>query len=421
MEKNNILIISVISLALMILGLATAFVYLQNERQAFTVVETEAEIEVEQEAIPEEQEIYARSPLNGIEMTEQEYNEAFSKKPLAIIINNHLDSRPSAGVDNADVVYEVVAEGGITRLLAIFQSDIPEKVRSVRSARYYFAELASAYHPHFLHWGAAYVPDCQKKSSTDDGYCPPINGLIETNPITDAYVKIVKLGLPNLDGLNYECYTESCAFTRDETKLGKVSREHTAMVSTKNVYDLARRIRPDDAWHQYKKPQEWTYLSSDTDLSNFKDISDSTIKINFSSRNEDYNVTWIYNPDTELYVRSQNGVPFIDDLTGETVTASTLIMRNTPERPANDRKDHLIYDILGTGDVTIFHSGKIIEGTWAKQDFDKLDQYTDIDGNDIPLKPGKIWISLTNNVRTLEVIEPQVEDRDVSIVETNVE
>src|SRR3989344_1535875 len=99
-------------------------------------------------------------PLNG-EMLAKSQKKAWEKRrPLGIMVENHLDARPQSGLSSADVVYEAVAEGGITRFLAIFYCKDASYIGPVRSARIYFIHLLEAYggNPLYAHVGGANTP-----------------------------------------------------------------------------------------------------------------------------------------------------------------------------------------------------------------------------------------------------------------------
>src|SRR5699024_7541769 len=94
--------------------------------------------------------------------TEQQYpftglttDEENNQRPVAVMVNNHPKARPQSGLSQADVVFEVLAEGSITRFLAIYQSEQPEVVGPVRSAREYFCELTDGYDAIYVYHGAA--------------------------------------------------------------------------------------------------------------------------------------------------------------------------------------------------------------------------------------------------------------------------
>ncbi|TXI34439.1 MAG: DUF3048 domain-containing protein [Niabella sp.] len=335
------------------------------------------------------------NPLNGMLFSDSDAVKFKDLKPIAVMVNNYDIARPSAGLSQADVVYEVVAEAGITRIMPIFFSRIPPSVSSIRSARYYFVELASAYHPHYIHWGAAFVPPCQKLSSGDKGYCPPVGGKVETDPRVDAYDRIVQLGLANLDGGNYSCDDSGCAFGRDPNKLGKVPLEHTAFVRLPLVYDLAKKIRPQEAWHKFTPIQDSLTFKDEEPASSRGEIGLTTpITYKYWDTQPAFDVKWVYDKDKNEYVRYQGGVKQIDANNQQELRAKVVIVRLTRETPVGDKKGHLFHDVVGTGKVLVFQDGKVISGTWQRRTEEALDVYKDEKGEIIKLDRGQIWVQL---------------------------
>ncbi|GAE46598.1 hypothetical protein JCM21738_3513 [Mesobacillus boroniphilus JCM 21738] len=106
----------------------------------------EKEIEVEEVAAPEE--MPYQFPLTGVGTAEES-----SDRAVAVVVNNHPQARPQSGLHKADIVQEVLAEGDVTRFIAIFQSEQPENIGPVRSAREYFIDLASGYDSFFIAHG----------------------------------------------------------------------------------------------------------------------------------------------------------------------------------------------------------------------------------------------------------------------------
>lgn len=328
------------------------------------------------------------NPLNGMYFSKENTAEFKDRKPMAVMVNNYVIARPSAGLSQADVVYEAVAEGGITRLMPIFYSRIPDKVSSVRSARYYFVELASAYSAHYIHWGAAHVPPCQKS-----GECEP-----ETNPDVDAYSRIVQLGLPNLDGGNYGCSGDAsnCSFARDQVKLSAgVPMEHTAYVNPKVAYQLAKQVRPEESWHKYIPVEnQWDFKDS-APLEERGDIGAAIpITYNYWDTMSGFNVEWRYDKENNEYVRYQGGTKQTDANNGEELRASSVIVRYTEETAVGDKKNHLYQEVVGSGDALIFQDGKVIKATWNRPRPDVLDVYTDSNGDPVELVRGQIWVQL---------------------------
>lgn len=326
------------------------------------------------------------NPINGMLISKDEAKNFQDRKPIAVMVNNHNLARPSLGISSADIVYEVVAEGGITRLMPIFYSKIPEKVGYVRSVRYYFAELAVPYSPHFIHWGGANVPACEK-----NGTCAKVHDVL-----VDAYDRIVKLGLPNLDGLSRsQCAESTCVFGRDEARLAAgIPTEHTALVRLPAVYQDAKELRPQESWHKFVPFAQWKF-KSDAAQSERGTIGQAVpITYDYWATQPDFSVKWVYDPATNEYTRYQGGVKQTDGLNNQDLKAKTVVIRFTKEYPTGDDKNHMYHDIVGTGDALIFMDGKVVTAKWARVTHDDMDKYTTADGNEVEFNRGQIWVQL---------------------------
>lgn len=109
-----------------------------KEKATDSVDEKEEDVEVVEMIEDEDVILPYQAPFTGLRGEKE-----FTDRPVLVTINNHPHARPQSGIANADIVYEMVAEGNITRLLALFQSELPETIGPVRSARDYFIEIAS--------------------------------------------------------------------------------------------------------------------------------------------------------------------------------------------------------------------------------------------------------------------------------------
>ncbi|MFZ3591184.1 DUF3048 domain-containing protein [Bacillus sp. DJP31] len=130
----------------------------------------EAEETEETEENVENEETYKKMhPLTGLGT-----NEPINQRTIAVMVNNHPKARPQSGLHKADIVYEVLAEGNVTRFLAIFQSEMPETIGPVRSARDYYVKLSTGFDAFYIAHG--YSPDAQQLLET--GVVDNINGMI---------------------------------------------------------------------------------------------------------------------------------------------------------------------------------------------------------------------------------------------------
>src|SRR3989344_4546541 len=133
-------------------------------------------------------------PINGELFTKAQMELWSTKRPIVAAIENHLESRPQSGLSKADVVYEAVAEGGITRFLAVFYCGIADNnytIGQIRSARVYFINYALEYgdNPLFVHWGGA--------NNIDNNMPNGVKARGQIDPRVDAYKLLEKVGWVN--------------------------------------------------------------------------------------------------------------------------------------------------------------------------------------------------------------------------------
>jgi hypothetical protein len=298
------------------------------------------------------------SPINGLLFTKKEMDELKSRRPVAVMINNHADSRPQSGLTSADIVYETLAEGGITRYMAFFWSQGPEKVGSIRSARQYYLEWLSPYDPLYIHIGWADT----------------------NNPRTDAKDNIIAYNLKDVGVIGYWQWIDSGRYA-----------PHDKYNSIPSAWD-------------YAKTRDWDGFPSNLESWKFKNDLDPDLrgdgyryKIVFhKSQNNGglYDTVWEYTPSTNSYKRWVGNNADIDQETNTQVTAKVVVIQETKMFSANDDKGRIIIDTIGQGDATILIDGNKIDGSWKKAN--RLDRTTfyDADGNEIEFNRGRIWISV---------------------------
>jgi hypothetical protein len=319
-------------------------------------------------------------PLNGKLHSEERRQLWESRRPMGVMVENSLDSRPQSGLNSADVSYEVVAEAGITRFLNIFYCQDAEYVGPVRSARIYFIKLLQGYgnYPLYAHVGGATTPGR-----------------------ADALGEIRELGwhlYNDLDqfGVGYPNYW------RDAERLPGVSTEHTMYTNTIKMFEYAKENRgltdvdeEGTAWDEGFEP--WIFKDS-AEASARGDVSE--IAYGFwdgPSYSSDYSVSWDYDSEENVYLRNNGGVPHMDKNTDEQLQASSVVVMQADESPVDDGYEgatHLYYDIVGTGEALIFQDGDVIETTWEKDDEESMIRFYDDSSNEVEFVRGKIWVSV---------------------------
>lgn len=317
-------------------------------------------------------------PLNGGMFTKDERKIWEKRRPLTVMIENHAEARPQSGLSRADVVYEAVAEGGITRFLAVFYCAASAEdiiVGPVRSARTYFLDFASEYgdYPLYAHVGGANLPGPANALGQIGNY----GWLARGNDLNQF-----SLGFPT--------------FWRDYERIGHpVATEHTMYSTTDRLWEVAHK-RGLDA-----KDEEGGKWDDNFDEWKFEDEADldergemEKIDFDFWSNYSEYSVSWQYDREANLYRRFNNGQVHKDLNNDKHLQAKTVITLLVKEKGPIDELKHLLYTTIGKGEAIVFQNGQAIKGTWQKQDREARTKFFDARGKEIAFNRGPIWIEV---------------------------
>lgn len=314
-------------------------------------------------------------PITGEKFTRLEKDIWAERRPLGIVIENHEEARPQSGIPRADIVYEAVAEGGITRFLAIYFCGAAAEdvlVGPVRSARSYFLDWVSEYgeFPLFAHVGGANRP----------------------GP-ADALGQIAKYGWLAVGNDLNQFSIGFPTFWRDYERLDHpVATEHTMYSITDKLWEVAVQRGLTDKDDEGKRWDgnfvSWRFEEDET-RGQIKEVS-----YPFWSGYDEYSVRWEYDPTVGVWRRFTGGNPHMDLNTNQQLTVKNVIVVFTTERVLGDAEKHILYATTGTGRVLIFKNGKVQEGTWQKKSRTERTKFLDEGGREIALVPGNIWISV---------------------------
>lgn len=324
-------------------------------------------------------------PLNGALFSKPERAVWEKRRPIAVVIENSVDARPQSGISKADVVYEAVAEGGITRFLAIFYCGAAAgdvKVAPVRSARVYFIDLAAAYgkNPIFMHVGGA----------------NDFAGTGDTIKEARALELLQTLGWRVPQGNDFDTTYDSGypVFWRNYDRLDHpVATEHTMMASLDQAYlqaekrGFAAKDKNGVSWDINFKP--WRFADGKSQSQSVKEIS-----FDFWSNKPEYSVTWKYNPANNEYLRFNGGVEHKDHENNEQIKAKNVAIIFTQEKTSVDRNKHNLYTTIGKGNALIFQNGEAIEATWEKESRESMIIFRDKKGKEIFFVRGPIWVEI---------------------------
>lgn len=319
----------------------------------------------------------AECPLNGMMYTEAEKAVWNGRRPLAIMIENHEEARPQSGLSKADIVYEAVAEGGITRFMGIYYCGIASEstlVAPVRSARTYYLPWVLEYDALYNHVGGA-------------GRC--------NDPTVDerakALCQIDEWDVKDMDqfGISFPtCY-------RNYDRLDHpVATEHTMVCDTSKLYSVAK----DRGWTDVDaKGVRW---DEDFDQWSFKDDAQtdgavaSVSFVAWKGYESTFGVRWEYDAASNAYLRTMAGSPHLDLETNEQLRAKNVFVMFVKETGPVDEHAHMLYENVGSGAGILFQDGNAVEVTWKKPTRTSRTVLTDKTGTEVKFNRGPIWVEM---------------------------
>lgn len=340
-------------------------------------------------------------PLNGKEYTTQDQARWEQLRPVAVMIENHPDSRPQSGLQSADIIYEAVAEGGITRFMALYLCDeVPRFVGPVRSSRTYFLDWVSEYNSLYAHVGGANTPG-------------PADALSQISTYGIKSINEIPLGRDSL----------TAGYQRIEDRLGRaVSLEHTMYLELIKLRNYAVEkfnwgVETDGArWDSTFV--KWKYPSKELSVTSSSEKT-KTISYDFWENMSGFNVEWQYDSSTNMYKRFMNDAPHLDNNSKQQIAINNVIVMVQKESRANDGYPgnlHLLYQTTGTGKAFILNNGIIIEGSWSKSGRTAKTKFLDKQGKEIVLERGKTWISVVPDYSESTIkIESRLSTPSVSV------
>lgn len=285
------------------------------------------------------------SPLTGLKVN----SEADTKKPVtAIMIENSPDARPQSGLKDAEVVYEAVAEGGITRFLALYQQDKPQLIGPVRSVR-----------PYYLDWVVPY----------------------------DASIAHVGGSATALNEVRNGKYRDLDQFFNGGSYWRSSDR-----YAPHNVYTSFKYL---DALNKAKGYKSSSPKSMDrTDGEPAKKTNATSISVTISS--DLFNSSYSYDAKNNYYLRSQAGAQHMDREKG-VITPKVVVVMNVNMHERFEDTTREVIQTTGSGQVTIFQNGTVIKGSWHKDTRASQLSFTDSNGKKVELVRGQTWITAIPN------------------------
>jgi len=292
-------------------------------------------------------------PLTGLPIKE----EALALRPIAVMIDNYPAARPQSGLMNAEIVYEMPAEGGITRYMAIYHHLDTEKIGPVRSARSYFIDKAMEYNAVYLHCGGS--PEALRD------------------------IKALEV-----DSLN-ELIGEINFWRANDRKA-----PHNLYTSTKLTRELMDK--------KSISGEQWSYnMNISNEFVNLDGKAVNYLTIDYKHK---YKVGYQYDQDKKIFFRTINGTQLKDKETGTEINTVNIIIEKVSSEVV-DEVGRLDLDNVGGGKGYFLTGGKQIEIEWSKENRQAKTIYKDLKGNPIQLNKGNTWVQIIPNYATIEFKE----------------
>lgn len=275
-------------------------------------------------------------------------------RPYAVMIDNHLGALPQAGINKAYIVYEMIVEGGETRLMALFKDRNLEKIGPVRSSRHYYLDYALENDAIYVHFG----------------WSP------------QAEADITKLGVNNINGITAG---------EGQNKFWRVSEKsapHNAVTKSINIIEMAKQRNYNTTSN---KKSVLNYVTDEVELSDGKKAENITIPYSTSNT-----VKYVYDAQTKRYTRYSRGTVQTDWNTKEKITTKNIIVTFVQNTTLNDgeNKGRQTLDNIGTKNGYYITNGKAIKIKCKKSSRAEQTIYEDLQGNEIKVNDGNTFIQI---------------------------
>jgi hypothetical protein len=269
-------------------------------------------------------------------------------RALAVMINNHPDARPQSGLYKADIVYELLAEGDITRFLAVFQSEKPENIGPVRSARAYYLELAKGLNALYIAHG--YSPEA--KEMLDQGY------------------------IDNLNGMDYD----GTLFKRASFR----KAPHNSYITFENVLKGAQLKK----YSMTESPPAFSFLTEEKSKKITGDTA-ASVRVTYSSNNM-FDCLYQYDSELGRYKRFSGGEQTVDLETKDPILLDNIFIVEAVHQVI-DSDGHRHINLQSGGKGYLLQKGKVNQVEWKNVN-NRIVPYKD--GKEVPFVQGKTWVNV---------------------------
>ncbi len=343
------------AIVMTLLIIVSGFLVACSKDEEPVAAEPEPSDEVEPDAAPEDEEeeeeedLGPFNPFTGLPAPE----ESIARRPIAVTMDNHPAARPQAGLAEADLVFEMLAEGGLTRLMPIYLQEAPEVVGPVRSARSYLLDLILGLDAVMAHCGAS----------------------------PGAYRQIENLKMQVFNDL-----WGAGGFFRDPSS--GASYEHTLF---SRIADI-RPLMTERGFERDEIPPPMWQFASDVPHAEDAEVADE-IAIRFPGFG--YTASFKYEEEGKRYLRFTSGAEHLDRDTGEQLAASNVIVMRVETRLIpGDTEGRLEMNLTGEGEGLVVMGGRVRDITWKKVDLHSPLEFYEASGEKLVVIPGPTWIEI---------------------------
>lgn len=292
-----------------------------------------------------------------------------TNRPYCIMFNNSQAAMPQHGVSQADILYETLVEGGMTRCMGVFYdlSSATEVFGSIRSARRDFVSLSQAYDAIYVHAGRS------------------------DNAEYGAKQYLAATGWDHIDGV-HGAYAESYFYRNQDRISSGYSYEHTLFITPENVIAYATRMK---CTLTRSESQDYGYSFDDEAVTVGSSAKSISVWFNYSSTPYSWNksTSFRYDEDSKLYLASQYGSDYVDGNTGEALAFRNILVLNTGIRQ-NSTSEHMCIDTVGSGTGHFACNGMIVPIKWSRASVNDPFTYTLENGTPITFGVGKTYIAI---------------------------
>lgn len=275
-------------------------------------------------------------------------SETFDNRPVVATISNHPSARPQSGLADADQIYEFLTEGSITRYAAVFQSEIPDQMGPIRSARDYFVHLAEGMDAFYIAHG--YSPDAEKL--LDERVVDHVNGMKQ-------------------DGTLFERSADRRA-------------PHNSYISKQHIEEAFQLV---NASEKITKQPSFSFLNLD-ESDKIGDMA-SSVQVSYSS-DPDFISSYSYDATANSYYRSVKGIDTVDKLNERRIELANIIVMEMDHQTV-DQEGRLAIDLQSGGQAMLFHEGIARTIEWQNKDGFLMPMEQDLP---VKLTAGKTWIHI---------------------------